>query len=144
MTALFGSLAIPATADDAGGGAQVGGWKTWVLASSTEIQPPPPPADSCDQTAAELAELRRLQSQRDSVTNTTIHYYNSVPAMQRWTELTLSLVQRDRVNPVRTARIRGHVHAAISDAVVATWRGISRGPSPCRKSPPTLPIVQGD
>lgn len=122
VTTFLGSSAIRATANDAGGGAKVGEWKTWVLASSAEIQPPPPPADSSDQTAAELAELRRLQSQRDSVTNTTIHYYNSVPATQRWTELTLSLVQRDKVNPVRTARILGHVHAAISDAVVATWR----------------------
>src|SRR5204863_2317480 len=61
MTVLFGSVALPTAADDAGGRTQVAGWKTWVLTSSAEVRPPPPPADQSSQTQAELAELRQLQ-----------------------------------------------------------------------------------
>jgi membrane-associated phospholipid phosphatase len=121
MTVLFGSMALPAAADDAGGSTQVGGWKTWVLASSAEVRPPPPPADPSSQTQVELAELRQLQAQRSDVTHTAIEYWNSGPATLRWTELTLSLIQRDRLNPVRAARVLAYVHTAMHDAVVAAY-----------------------
>jgi membrane-associated phospholipid phosphatase len=111
-----------AGADTPAGGAAVGQWRTWVLASAGEIQTPPPPAADSAQTAAELAELRELQSQRSPITETAIHYWNSGPATRRWTEITLALIQRDKVNPVRAARILGCVHTAVADSVVAVWQ----------------------
>src|SRR5436305_3798270 len=119
MTVLFGSLALPAAAADSAAATPVGGWKTWVLASGAEIQPPKPPADDSAETQVELAELQQLQAQRSEVTETAIHYWNSGPATLRWTELTLSLIQRDRLNPVRAARVLACVHTAMHDAVVA-------------------------
>jgi membrane-associated phospholipid phosphatase len=115
----FGYISTNASSADAG--PLVGRWKTWVLASGSELRPAAPPADRSAQTAAELAELRQLQAQRSATTNTIIQYWNSGPATQRWTEITLSLIQRDKVNPVRAARILGCVHTALHDAVVATW-----------------------
>src|SRR5438093_12964519 len=103
MTVLCGSLAFPAAAAE--GFAQVGGWKTWVLVSGAEVRPPPPPADRSSQTQGELVELRQLQAQRSDVTHTAVQYWNSGPATLRWTELTLSLIQRDRLKPVRAARV---------------------------------------
>src|SRR5689334_22298367 len=103
MTVLVGSMALPAAAVDDQGSAQVAGWKTWLLASSAELRSPPPPADDSARTLGELAELRQLQAQRSDVTDTAIQYWNSGPATLRWTELTLSLIQRDRLNPVRAA-----------------------------------------
>jgi membrane-associated phospholipid phosphatase len=111
---------VGATSPDAGGAA-VGDWKTWVLTSGSEIQPAPPPAADSAQTAAEVAELRDLQSSRSPISDTAIQYWNSGPASRRWTEITLSLIQRDKVNPVRAARILGCVHTAIADTVAATW-----------------------
>src|SRR5438552_3182921 len=109
MTVLSGSLALPAAAA-AATAAPVGNWKTWVLASGAEIQPPKPPADDSAQTQAELAELQQLQAQRSDVTHTAVQYWNGGPATLRCTELTLSLIQRDRLNPVRAARALACVH----------------------------------
>jgi membrane-associated phospholipid phosphatase len=108
-------------ADDPGGAAAVGGWRTWVLATGNEIRPAAPPADGSPQTAQEIAELRQLEAQRTEITGTTIQYWNGVPAPQRWTEMTLALIARDKLNSVRSARVLGCVHTAIQDAVVAVW-----------------------
>jgi hypothetical protein len=132
ITALLGSAALPAAADDAGGGDAVGGWQTWVLASGAEVRPPPPPADPSSQTQAELAELRELQARRSEVTDTAVQYWNRGPATLRWTELTLALIQRDRLNPVRAARVLAYVHTAMNDAVVAAYEAKSA----FRRSPP--------
>lgn len=116
---LFGDLNVRDRVGDQG--ARIGQWRTWVLATGSELRPPAPPADSSAQTAAELAELRQLQAQRTDVTNTAIQYWNSGPVTQRWTEMTLSLIARDKVNSVRAARILGYVHIAMYDAIVAAW-----------------------
>jgi type IV secretory pathway TrbL component len=81
--ALLGVMAPPASSEVVSGGAKVGQWKTWVLAAGTEIQVPAPPAETADQTTAELAELRQLQQERSPMANTAIQYYNAVPATQR-------------------------------------------------------------
>src|SRR5207245_7977074 len=85
--ALLGVVALPASGEVASDGPKVGQWKTWVLTSGTEIQVPAPPAETSDQTKAELAELRQLQQERSPITNTAIQYYNAVPATQRWHDL---------------------------------------------------------
>jgi membrane-associated phospholipid phosphatase len=100
---------------------QIGRWRTWVLGSGGELRPAPPPGNRSPQTAAELAELRQMQAQRTDATNAIIQYWNSGPATRPWTELTLSLIQQNRINPVRAARILGCVHTAMHDAVVAAW-----------------------
>ena len=74
--ALLGVTALPASGDVASDGPKVGQWKTWVLTSSTELQVPAPPAETSDQTKAELAELRQLQKERSPSANTAIQYYN--------------------------------------------------------------------
>ena len=75
---------------------QVGQWKTWVLASSNDIQVPAPPADTSDQTTAELAELRQLQKQRSPSANTAIQYYHAVPATQRWHDLAHAFARAEK------------------------------------------------
>lgn len=120
LAALLASLAPPAgAANIVDGGPEVGKWKTWVLASGSEIQPPPPPADDSARTQAELAELRQLQSQRSPITNTAIQFFNGVPATQRWTELALSVIN---ASPTQSARQHAILHTAMYDAMVATWQ----------------------
>ena len=72
--ALLGATALPARSEVVSSGPKVGQWKTWVLASSTEIQVPAPPAETSEQTKAELAELRQLQKERSPSANTAIQY----------------------------------------------------------------------
>ena len=118
--ALLGVMAPPASSEVVSGGAKVGQWKTWVLAAGTEIQVPAPPAETADQTTAELAELRQLQQERSPMANTAIQYYNAVPATQRWHDLALALARAEKQSPNRQARLAAILHTALHDAVIVT------------------------
>ena len=118
--ALLGVMAPPASSEVVSGGAKVGQWKTWVLAAGTEIQVPAPPAETADQTTAELAELRQLQQERSPMANTAIQYYNAVPATQRWHDLALVLARAEKQSPNRQARLATILHTALHDAVIVT------------------------
>jgi membrane-associated phospholipid phosphatase len=104
-----------------GGGAPVGNWKTYVLNSASEIAVPAPPADGSTQTQAELAELRELQAVRSPITDKVVSFWNMVPATQAWTEMTISLIAQEQVNPRRANRVEAIVHTAMYDAVVAAY-----------------------
>src|SRR2546423_10205744 len=98
LTALFGSLTLPTAGAAPPDGAQVGAWQTWVLSRASDIAVLAPPKDDSDQTKAELAELRQLQTERSLIANTGIQYYNAVPATQRWHEEVLALAALEKVN----------------------------------------------
>jgi membrane-associated phospholipid phosphatase len=115
LLAVLVSACRAATPD----GAQVGQWKTWVLSSATEIAAPP--ADGSDQTKQELAELRDLQKQRDSIANTAIQYYNAVPATQRWHDELVAQGAAAKLSPNRFSRLFGILHTALHDAVIAAY-----------------------
>src|SRR5262245_10806271 len=119
--ALIGFLAGPAIGEPVSGGPKVGQWKTWVLASPSEIQVPAPQAQSSEQTKSELAELRQLQKERTPSTNTAIQFYNAVPATQRWHDLAFALARAEKQSTNSQARLAAIVHTAMHDAVIATW-----------------------
>src|SRR5690349_9850017 len=66
---------LPASRVLAAPGAQVepgaGSWKTWVLASGSELRLPPPP-----DSASELAEVRAQAAQRDAQAVDRIEYWD--------------------------------------------------------------------
>jgi len=141
--ALFGATALPARGEVVSGGPKVGQWKTWVLASGTEISVPAPPAETSDQTKAELAELRQLQKERSPSANTAIQYYNAVPATQRWHDLAFALARAEKQSPNRQARLTTILHTALHDAVIATWAAkyqFNRKP-PGQMAPDVTPAV---
>src|SRR5262245_41997331 len=140
---LPGLIAAPARSEVAGDGTKVGQWKTWVLASGREIHVPAPPADTSDQTKAELTELRQLQKERSPITNTAIQYYNAVPATQRWHDLALTLARAEKQSANRQARLAGILHTALHDAVIVTWAAkyqFNRKP-PSQMAPDVPPVV---
>ncbi len=141
--ALLGVMALPASAEVVGDGPKVGQWKTWVLASGNEIKVPAPPAETSDQTTAELAELRQLQKERSPSANTAIQYYHAVPATQRWHDLAFALARAEKQSPNRQARLAAILHTALHDAVIVTWAAkyqFNRTP-PTQVAPDVTPVV---
>src|SRR5262245_51463681 len=118
---LLGVMVLPVHGEVISDGPHVGQWKTWVLTSGQEIQVPEPPAETSDQTKAELAELRQFQKERSPMTNTAIQYYNAVPATQRWHDLAHTLARAEKQSLNRQARLATILHTALYDAVIATW-----------------------
>jgi PAP2 superfamily len=143
IVALLGVMAPPASSEVVSGGAKVGHWKTWVLAAGNEIKVPAPPAETSDQTTAELAELRQLQQERSPSANTAIQYYNAVPATQRWHDLALTLARAEKQSPSRQARLAAILHTALHEAVIATWAAkyqFNRKP-PGQMAPDVTPVA---
>jgi membrane-associated phospholipid phosphatase len=141
--ACLGALALPASGEVVSGGPQVGQWQTWVLVSGSDISVPAPPAETSDQTKAELAELRQLQKERSPITNTAIQYYNAVPATQRWHDLAFALARAEKQSPNRQARLAAILHTALHDAVIVTWAAkyqFNRTP-PSQMAPDVTPVV---
>jgi membrane-associated phospholipid phosphatase len=105
-----------------------GQWRTWVLASGSELRPGPPAAPGSAQAAQELDEIVRLQTTRTATADSLVRYWNVLPT-QRWHELTLELLEFywallpdvRAATPVRSARILSLVNVAMYDAMVATW-----------------------
>jgi membrane-associated phospholipid phosphatase len=114
-----------------------------VLTSSTEIQVPAPPAETSDQTTAELAELRQLQKERSPSANTAVQYYYAIPATQRWHDLAVVLARAEKQSANRQARLTTMLHTALHDAVIATWAAkyqFNRRP-PSQMAPDVTPVV---
>jgi membrane-associated phospholipid phosphatase len=140
---LLGATALPALGEVVSDGPKVRQWKTWVLASGTEISVPAPPAETSDQTQAELAELRQLQKERSPSANTAIQYYNAVPATQRWHDLAHTLARAEKQSLNRQARLATILHTALHDAVIATWAAkyqFNRKP-PSQMVPDVTPVA---
>ena len=141
--ALLGATALPARCEVVSDGPKVRQWKTWVLASGTEISVPAPPAETSEQTKAELAELRQLQTERSPSANTAIQYYNAVPATQRWHDLAHTLARAEKQSLNRQARLAAILHTALHDTVIATWAAkyqFNRKP-PSQMAPDVTPAV---
>ena len=127
-----GLLAAPATLSAAGawrrrpprGGRRgplepgAGGWRTWVLASGSELRPPPPPGEAT--ARAELAELRALAARRDAAALDEVAYWDAGAPGYRWNELA---VGRGLALPngARAYRLMALLNVAIHDATIAAW-----------------------
>src|SRR5262245_28739052 len=65
--------------------ATAGRWKTWVLASGSQVRPPEPPGDAA--TAAEANELHELAARRDAAALDQIAYWDTGSPGYRWNEI---------------------------------------------------------
>ncbi len=95
-----------------------GGWRTWVLASGSELRPPPPPGEST--AREELAELKALAARRDAAALDEVAYWDAGAPGYRWNELA---VGRGLALPngARAYRMMALLNVAIHDATIAAW-----------------------
>ena len=95
-----------------------GGWRTWVLASGSELQPPPPPGEAV--ARAELAELRAHAARRDAAALDEVAYWDAGAPGYRWNELAAGLGRRLPSGPW-AYRMMALLNVAIYDATIAAW-----------------------
>jgi membrane-associated phospholipid phosphatase len=100
---------------------KAGTWKTWVLASGSELRLPPPPDAAA--TKAELAELKRLAAQRDAAALESIRYWNAGAPSYRWNEMLTDTAVAQNFGAGGGAGIRAFamLNVAIHDALIAAW-----------------------
>jgi len=106
---------------------QMATWKTWVLASPSELRSPPPPAYDSPQKAAELAEIKSFP--RTPKTNSAAYFWEyavgGLRGHQYWAEQIGRLVLENRLDndPPRAARAYALHDIAVTDAGIACWDG---------------------
>jgi membrane-associated phospholipid phosphatase len=105
-----------------------GGWKTWVIASSSALRPSAPPPMGSTQAAQELEEIVSMQRSRSAATDSAIARWNAIPtanwhalALDRMEVYWVLLPDVRMATPARTARAMALLNVAMYDALVATW-----------------------
>ncbi len=96
-----------------------GSWRTWVLASGSELRLPPPP--DAGATALELEQLRSLARQRDAAAHARIGYWGFSSPSYRWNEMLIDLSAAKPIGGGGAMRMFAMLNVAISDATVAAW-----------------------
>jgi membrane-associated phospholipid phosphatase len=112
-------LILPASAHTAPIEPGAGGWKTWVIASSAQLQTPAPPGTKT--TKEEVAELVALQTARSKSALETVRYWDSGSPSYRWNEIAFK-VATDNSSSVVTERMLALLNVAIYDAMIAAWQ----------------------
>jgi hypothetical protein len=100
-----------------------GAWKTWVIASGSAINVPPPPGQAA--TRAEIKQLIELAGKRDAKTLDQIDFWNAGSPSYRWVDYAVPYI----IGPATPLGRRGPdgsrqlalVMVAIYDAIIATW-----------------------
>jgi hypothetical protein len=99
-----------------------GTWKTWVLASPSELRPPAPPAFDSDQTKAALAELKTFARTPRSNHRATFWEVNGgARAHLMWNEIARTKLMESGAAPATAARVLAALNVAMSDAGTACW-----------------------
>jgi membrane-associated phospholipid phosphatase len=131
---LASLLALALVASSCGGGGDgaqevqpaeptAGQWKTWVLASPTDIDVPPPPAEGSAQARAEEQELESLAERRTPEIADIVGKWEGVgePVSTPWMEMALEFVSARAKDPPISSRAYALVSIAAYDAMVTAW-----------------------
>ena len=98
-----------------------GGWKTWVLRAGDEFRLPDPPLPGSVAFDTDLAELRRLSTERTAAQADVARYWATGAPPIRWTLDLEDEIGRRRLTPMRAARAHALVSVTQFDALVACW-----------------------
>jgi membrane-associated phospholipid phosphatase len=98
-----------------------GTWRTWIVPSGDAFRPPPPPAPGSPTFAADVAELRRLSTERTAEQTNVARYWASESPSARWEVFMQEEIDRRRLGAVHAARALALASVASHDAMVACW-----------------------
>jgi membrane-associated phospholipid phosphatase len=97
-------------------------WQAWVLTSTSELRPPPPPAYDSPELAAELREIQTFT--RTWQTNQKALYWQTFDSIfPTWYQDAGRLIFEHQLdsNPPRAAQIYAAMSVAQYDAILACW-----------------------
>jgi hypothetical protein len=95
--------------------------RTWLLDSSSQFRPAPPPAYGSPTWNAALEEVRRVSRERTPEQTKIAQDWNSGDPWARWNDVASSAIRRHRLSEPDAARVLAVLNAAASDAVIACF-----------------------
>jgi len=140
MTGLGIASTIPASAPTPAS-FDAGAWRTWVLASGSELRLPPPAAAS----EGELRWLKEFMTRRDEQAARQIRFWDAGAPPYRWIEMLSDRVRSGRL-PVSPLSFRAYalLSVAMYDATAAAWdsKYAYKRPRPGDVDPTIRPLVR--
>jgi len=120
-----------------------GTWKPWLLTRPDQFRPGPPPADDSDETKAELALLKSINSNPTPSQRAIATTVATTPALGYFFNPVFAVIKRDHLSPARETRVLSTVAAAVLDSGIAShdtkftyWRA-----RPNMLDPTIVPII---
>jgi membrane-associated phospholipid phosphatase len=102
-----------------------GGWRTWVLKSGADVEPPPPVAYGSDAFWKEVDEVRKVAAALTSAQKRIAEDWNldlgSVTPGGVWNLHAKKLAQEGKLDDARAAQLFAALNAAMMDAFIACW-----------------------
>jgi PAP2 superfamily len=102
-----------------------GTWRTWNLASGSQLRPEPPPAFGSDVFVAELDEVyavsQALTDEQKRIADFWADGAGTVTPPGHWNAIALELVGSDGRSELETARLFATLNTAQADAFIACW-----------------------
>lgn len=100
-------------------------WDTWLLTSSDQFRPPPPPAYGSPEFMAELAEVKETNDNATSANKQLGYFWDDGPGTYspagHWNDIALGLLRSAKVKTPEASLIFAVMNAAIVDAFIASW-----------------------
>ncbi|MDQ3972954.1 MAG: vanadium-dependent haloperoxidase, partial [Actinomycetota bacterium] len=102
-----------------------GTWRTWVLASGSQLRPAPPPPIGSPENLAEAREVMRAKDELTPEQQRFARYWEGGEGTSLppgiWNEVALAYAARDRLSTPRAARLFALLNVSQADAGVAAW-----------------------
>ena len=125
--ALVAALATGCGSSDEDGGSgpgaetSAGEWRTWVLASPSEIPVPPPPKPGSGEARRDERLRRAAMEERTASEERAEREFGTDPAAGPWLERAMAFVAQRPKDPPAASRAYGLLSVAMADAVTAAW-----------------------
>ena len=98
-------------------------WKLWVMTSSDQFRPAPPPAYPSPAWESQLAAVQEAVAQRSFAQARTANYWQGSSASKLWDGIAADLIARDALDLPHAARVLALLAVAMADAQIACWDG---------------------
>jgi hypothetical protein len=95
--------------------------RTWLLDSTSQFRPGPPPAFGSPTFQAALEEVRRVARERTPEQTAIAQRWDSGDPWARWNDVASAAITRHHLSDADAARVLAVLNAAASDAIVACF-----------------------
>ncbi len=95
--------------------------RTWLLDSTSQFRPAPPPAYASAEFQAAMEEVRRVARARTPEQVKIAQRWNAADPWAVWNETASSAIRRNRMSEAQAARVLAVMNVAASDAILACF-----------------------
>lgn len=98
-----------------------GQWKTIILNSGAEIQPPPPLDCKSDEYKKQVLDIVEASKNRTAKQLQDIHFWGDIPPPAIWNSILSANITSQGLNITESARAFAYLNIGMYDAGVSTW-----------------------